>query len=322
MTSIRDLFRSAIAALAWLAAVTVIALGAAGIVAAMDGPSADGTDRSGRTVRGDALADRALDRIEENIRTLSWTIDSLGQQARVVLASLSANEPGPAEAATAVGTGLVADIEAQAEAIRGDLAEVSILHGPSVAYELSPATRTRHMTYLASLEATAGLRDAWTDLTVGSLSASRLSGLLAAHDEAVLAAAAAGRDANYDTALERLDEADTAIAQATTLRDRLSARVDITTLDEWLERSEDYDVALRALYVAVTASRGQVTADVQAAMDAEAAAQARLPPDTRSMVLIMSEIGRGGMSASAVAIEQARSDLDEALAPPLGEPTP
>jgi hypothetical protein len=149
-----------------------------------------------------------------------------------------------------------------------------------------------------------------------------MSGLLAAHDEAVVAAAEAGRGADYRTALERLDDADAAITGATTLRDRLAATVDVTTLDEWLDRSGDYDVALRALYVAVQRANGQVDDAVRAAMRAEAAAQARLPPDTRSLVLIMADIGRGGMTAAAIEIEQARADLDEALAPPLTAPAP
>jgi hypothetical protein len=57
-------------------------------------------------------------------------------------------------------------------------------------------------------------------------------------------------------------------------------------------------------------------------MRKEEAAMARLPPDTRSLVLIMSDIGRGGMNASAIAIEQAHADLEEALAPPLAAPSP
>ena len=65
-----------------------------------------------------------------------------------------------------------------------------------------------------------------------------------------------------------------------------------------------------------------MTSAVRAAMDKEAAAKARLPPDTRGLVLIMSEIGQGGMNAAAIEIEQARGDLDEALAPPLAAPEP
>jgi hypothetical protein len=322
LTRIRDLIREAIATLVWLVAAAAISLGAAGVVAGMDTPPAEGGDRTGRTIRGDVQVDAALDPIEAEMRDLSAAIGRLAEQARVVLSSLSGNATEPAETATALGTGLVADITARVERIDGALAAVPIIGTPAAAYELSPAARDRHASYVAALETTAGIEEAWTRLTVGSLSASRLSGLLAAHDEAVVAAAERGRDADYATALERLDEADGAIAEAKTLRDRLAATVDVTTLDEWLDRSGDYDVALRALYVAVRRADGQVTDAVRAAIRAEAAAKSRLPPDTRALVLIMSDIGRGGMNAAAIEIERVRTDLDEALAPPLANPAP
>ena len=55
-------------------------------------------------------------------------------------------------------------------------------------------------------------------------------------------------------------------------------------------------------------------------MTAERKAQDRLPPDTRGLVLIMAEIGRGGMNGAVIAIEQARGQLAEALAEPAAEP--
>ena len=57
-------------------------------------------------------------------------------------------------------------------------------------------------------------------------------------------------------------------------------------------------------------------------MRKEQAAKDRLPPDTRSLVLIMSDIGQGGINDAAIDIEQAKSDLEEALAPPIDEATP
>jgi len=202
------------------------------------------------------------------------------------------------------------------------MVDVPIVGTDAAAYELSPAVRDRHGRLVEGLAATGGIEAAWTRLTIGSLSASRLSGLLAAHDEAVVDAAERGRAADYPGALQALDGADTAIAQARTMRNQLAATVDVTTLDAWLDRSEAYDKALRGLYVAVRKSGGMLTDEVRAAKRAEEAAKARLPPDTRALVLIMSEIGRGGMNAAAIAVEQARGDLDEALATPNTPPSP
>ena len=187
-------------------------------------------------------------------------------------------------------------------------------------YELSPAPRERHAAYLGALDATDGIEGAWTQLTVSALSANRLSRLLAAHDQAVVDAAADGRRGRYAGALDHLDDADAAIADAKTMRDRLAATVDVTTLDQWLDRSGDYDVALRALYPAVR--NGDGPDEVRELMQAEQRAKDRLPPDTRSLVLIMSDIGQGGINAAAIEIEQAHTDLEEGLARPADQPAP
>jgi hypothetical protein len=306
--------------LAWLLAATLIAFGAAGVVAGMDTPPAPGIDRTGRTGHGDAQADAALDPIEVELRALSESVGALGEQARVILASLSGVKTDAVDEATATGTRLVADIEARSERIRDALTAVPLVTSRAAAYELSPSTVERYAAYSGALPAAGAMEAAWTRLTVGALSASRLSGLLAAHDEAVVDAAAAGRKADYPAALDHLDAADAAIADAKTLRDRLKATVDTGTLDQWLDRSEAYDKALRNLYVAVR--RGESAATVRDLMEKEQAAKDRLPPDTRSLVLIMADIGQGGINDAAIEIEQAKADLDEALAPAVDEPAP
>jgi len=63
---------------------------------------------------------------------------------------------------------------------------------------------------------------------------------------------------------------------------------------------------------------------VRAAYQEEGAARALLPPDTRALVVIIADIGRGGLNQAVIAIEQARGRLNlalEALAASLdGEP--
>jgi hypothetical protein len=320
LARIVDLVRQGAVTLAWLLAAALIALGAAGVVAGMDTPPGPGIDRTGRTGHGDARVDAALDPIEADMRALSASVGGLGEQARVILASLSSVKTDEVDAATAAGTQLVADIEARGERIRDALTGVPIVASRAAAYELSPATVERYTAYSSALPSAGSMEGAWTRLTVGALSASRLSEMLAAHDEAVVDAAAAGRKADYAAALDHLDDADAAITDAKTLRDRLKATVDVGTLDQWLERSETYDKALRNLYVAVR--RGESAATIGDLMEKEQAAKDRLPPDTRSLVLIMAEIGQGGINDAAIEIEQAKADLDEALAPPVDDAAP
>jgi hypothetical protein len=307
--------RQVITTISWLVAVLAIAFGAAGVVAGFDTPAADGSDRSGRTARGDEAVVSAVAPIETDLHALAADAHSLSGQARGVLAALSANDVVLAETAAATGTALVEKIEADVAAIRAALGAVPIVGSEEAAYALSPATRQRYSNDLDAIAATEELNADWTRLTIGSLSATSLSTLLTDHDRAVVAAAARGRAADYPGALGHLDDADAAITQARAMRDKLAASVDVTTLDAWLDRSAAYDKALRGLYAALRASGGEVNDAVLKAARAEEAAKARLPPDTRALVLIMSDIGRGGMTDSADAIEQAASDIDEALAP-------
>ena len=178
---------------------------------------------------------------------------------------------------------------------------------------LSAETRARYSRALQALAPTNGLASAWSRLAVGSVAATRITGLLTDHDLTTADAAALGRTGKYAEALERLAESDRMIFDARNLRDGLAATIDVTTLGQWLDLNAEYDAALRHLYQAILDSKGKVTADVKAAYDAEAAARKRLPADTKALVIIVSEIGRGGLNQAVIAIEEARGELDAAL---------
>jgi hypothetical protein len=182
-----------------------------------------------------------------------------------------------------------------------------------VSIVLSDDVASRHAALLSALDATEGLDDAWERLTLGSISATRMSALLAQHDDFVTQAAERGRAANYDEAAAFLDQADATISAARKQRDQLANTVDVTVLDQWLDRNADYDAALRGLYKAISTVKGKVTDSVRTAIAAEQAAKDRLPPDTRGLIVIMSEIGRGGMNGAVIAIEEARGKLLSAI---------
>jgi hypothetical protein len=313
--------RRVLAAIAWLGAVLVIALGAAGIVTGMDSQPAGGA-RPELTVRGDAMVTPVLDAAEADLVVLADDVAALGIEARGALAALNGTDLETVEEAVVAGDELVDAIRTRAQAVREALDATPLIGTPEAGYTVSDAVRDRHARLVAAVATTSDLDAAWARLTTGSLAASRLSARLTAHDEAVLAAAEQGRNADYDQAVATLDDADAAIAEARTLRDRLAATVDVTTLDAWLDRNADYDAALRGLYLALQDVGGRVTDDVRAAIDAERAAKDRLPPDGRGMILIMAEIGRGGMNSAVIAIEEARGALSEALADAAASPSP
>ena len=152
--------------------------------------------------------------------------------------------PDTVEAAIAEGDAFLAGIASEAKAIRADLAAVPFVterrcrsprlaRGPSAVRALVPVPA-----------ATDGLDAAWCRLTVGAAAAGRLSAQLAEHDRLVGEAAEQGRAAKYKTAIKTLDEAAAAIAESRKLRDRIVASVDVTVLDQWLDRNAAYDEAL------------------------------------------------------------------------------
>lgn len=313
--------RRIVAGIGWLAAVLLIAFGAAGLAAAMD-PPPSGDDRSELTATGDAEVTVALDAIEIDYEALAATIDALGIQARGALAALTADDLDTVDTAIAAGDGLLIDIKARTSAIAGALDGVPVLNTPTGAYRVSAGVRERYERLEAALGSTSGLDLAWARLTTSSVAAIRMSELLAAHDAAVLDAAALGRRAKYADAIKALRPATAALDDAGELRDRLANTVDVSTLDQWLDRNEAYDVALAELYRALRDVGGRVTKDVRDAIAAEKAAKDRLPPDNRGLILIMSDIARGGMNGAVIAIEETKGRLGEALEEPEPSPEP
>ena len=307
--------RQFLLAIAWLVAVVLIALGAAGLVAGMDAPATAGS-RPWLTARDDVVVSARLDAIAADLELVADRLDALGVQGRGALSALVASDPATAAAALDEGDRLVADIGSRAAKIEAALDDLPLVGTEEAGYRLGPAIRDRHARLAAALASTQGVEASWLQLASGSAAATRLSNLLAAHDQAVLAAAERGRVAEYGAGLAFLDEADTAIADARGLRNALARTVEVVTLDEWLDRSARYDAALRDLYAALDDSGGRVTDAVREAITEERKAKDRLPPDTRGLVLIMAEIGRGGMNGAVIAIEEARGQLSAALAEP------
>ena len=160
---------------------------------------------------------------------------------------------------------------------------------------------------------TDGLETDWAGFAGRALSAATLTNLLSRHDKQTADAAAQGSAAHYRQALDLLDESDAMIEQARGLRDDLAGSTDVSTLTTWVDRNAAYDAAVRRLYDALLESKGRVTDRVREAFAGEQAAGEGLPADTRGLVVIMSDIARGGLNQAVISIEQARGALSSAL---------
>jgi hypothetical protein len=297
---------------AWIVIALLISAGAAGLVVGMD--HVPGTAaRSELTADADASASAALDRAEVELAALSDDVEALGVQARGALASLAGQDLDTVREAVDRGAVLVGGISDRSREIRAQLDQVPGVTGPAAELTTSAAVRERHQAMLEALDVTEGLDDAWVDLTTGSLAAARLSRLLAQHDQTMADALIAGRAGKYDDAIAKIDEAAGVLAEADTMRIQLANTVDVSTLIEWIRRNHNYEDALRALYAAVDETGGRQTRAVRAAIAAEKAARKELPPDARGLVVIMAEIGRGGLNGAVITIEEARALLADAV---------
>jgi len=105
-----------------------------------------------------------------------------------------------------------------------------------------------------------------------------------------------------------------AVSQVQEMRVKLIAGTDDTILDEWIKRTGAYDVALKALYTAFDRSDGAFTRAVESAYREERRAFALLPEDRRTIVVIVAEVARGGLTQAVLAIEEAHGRIDDALA--------
>jgi hypothetical protein len=301
----------AVLAAAWLVIVAVLSLGAAGIVATM--AHNPGTDaRAELTYAGDRAIEPGLSAAETELDELSAEVGSLSQLGRRALGQLTSGDSDALDATVAEGQELASTITRHAADIRTQLETLPGL-GPDAELNLSPEVRRRQGLALAALASVDGLEPAWSQLAVSSAAASRITNLLTEHDQTTADAAAAGRGEKYADALALLDQSDALISQARTLRDALSRTVDVATLTQWLDLNANYDAALRRLYQAFVDSGGAINDEIRDAFTAQQEAYSKLPPDSRALVIILSEIGRGGLNQAVITIEQARGELDSAI---------
>lgn len=300
-----------LAPIGWLLAVLLIAAGAAGMVAGVDHPP--GTPaRAELTWETDRAVAPAIDAVARDLTAMSLQVEQLSDAGRRVLVAVAGRDPDALAAALANGTALEAAVVSQARDLHGRLEGLPV-GGAYPALTVSPLQLARHKVALEAVDATQGIEAAWAALVTGATIATRLGGLLVEHDAAIAKAAGQGVAQDYVTAVTTLDGAKAVTTQIRALRNQLSLRTNVSTLDQWIQVSATYEEALQALYQAFVASRGRVTQEVARAYAAEQAARARLPPDGRSLVVIMAELSQGGLNQAVIAIDTAGQGLAHAL---------
>ena len=303
--------RRLLIAAAWLAAAIVIALGAAGIVAALDHlPGSAG--RPELTWDADRAAAVDLDRASANAQALAAVVAQLGDDGRAALAALVASDTAALTAAIASGTSQLDAIDAAVATLRASTAGLP-MDRPDRVVRYSPAVLARYDALVGAVDAVAPLRSAWERLAGGVVPAQELGGHLIGHDAIAGEAVKLGGAGSYAKAIARIDAATAELAAARIIRDRLAAAVDVTTLDQWISANTTYDAALRDLWTALLGSHGRVTDGVRSAITRERAAKDLLPPDARALVVILGDVARGGLNQAVITIEEARGRLLQAV---------
>ncbi len=295
----------------WLLIAAVIAIGGAGLIATLANTPGTG-DRPELMTGEDGAAQAGLDAAETELAGLAADVDRLGELGRGALTALVGSDFAALDSSVADGQTLARSIEDRSTALRAQIGRLPGT-GPNEAVIWSPETRRRRDVVLTALDSTGGLEGAWIRLAAGSTTANRLTTLLTEHDTIAGRAAASGRQAKYAAALKTLKLATPKLDEAKTLRDALANTVDVATLTQWIDRNAEYDAALARLYQATIDSKGRITTELKQAAIDERRAHALLPANTSGLVIILAEIGRGGLNQAVIGIEQTKAKLQAAI---------
>lgn len=290
----------------------LLALSGAGLVGEAFHPPGSPA-RAELTWAGDTAIGIRLDAAATELAAIAADVTLLAQFAKTALAEVASTDPARLRAALEEGGLAAARIDAGAKALRTSLVGLPG-DSPMAVIEYSNATLVRRAAILAALDAASSMAAEWRAVTGRAVDAAQVISLISGHDLTVLSAAREGVASRYTAAIPILDEALLTIEQIHDLRVRLIAGTEQTVLDEWIERNTAYDKALQALYAALVTSKGNpLTAEVQSAKREVDIAFANLPPDRRTILVIVSEVARGGLTQAVLAIEDAHGRIDEAL---------
>ena len=297
-------------AVLWLLAAVLIAAGAAGLAVAAN-PVPDEAARPEVFAYADTAVAPGLADIDAQLSQAQELVAALATLSRSAIVDLNAGDEAALVKDLDDGDQLVVEIGSIATKVASALRALPYAVDD---YRLSPSMAARLAAAGDAVETVRPLADLWSRVARGALPASQVAGHLADHDRIAFAATQDGTAGRYVAALKTLGQARAELNAATEIRDQLGEAVDTTTLDIWIERNRAYDDALARLYQSLRDSGGRITDAARDAFADVQRAQKRLPPDTRGIIVIMSDLAQGGLNQAAIRIEEARGALAAAVA--------
>lgn len=293
----------------WLLALVAISIGAAGIPAFAYAPPGDRT-RPELTARGDTLVAPRVASVTAGLDGLETKLTDLVERGREAIVAINGRDSARLSSALQGGSTVAQSIAADSQRLHEQLAQLPISADSD---RISSAMRARLEAIEAALDAVGPVEGRWTELMLQAGPAGELADLLERHDTEAFEGASHGVKAEYADALESVGRAKRTLQEVRIIREELVDELDVTTLDQWIERNAAYDDALTRLYTALNSGKDPVGAEVLEAYAQVQRAQEELPPNTDTLVVIMGEVGQGGAYQAVDALERARGTFAKAL---------
>jgi hypothetical protein len=302
----------------WAMLAGALAFGGAGIVASM-AHTPTPANRPELTYAADSQLSEKLDAAIRDLALLNDDVQTLGDQTRKALSSLAqVNELGLGTAWDA-GSNAVNSIDVRSAALGKRLA-CDTWNADRAAQLLetnSPPMITRYDQVCKAVASVAPLRQDWESLVAGTRTAMQVATDINDHDQAAGSALQFATQGRYPDALAQLKVSAASIADANSIATNMAKIADVSTLQDWLSRTKAMDDALGVLWQAMIDSKGQVTAQVSAALKNVNAAKALLPDSNAVMGVALHEMA-GGLTSDGISIETAKGQLANALAQLVG----
>ena len=299
---------------AWLVLAIVLALGSAGVVAALQ-PLPDGANRPDLTWAADSILSGRLDGATHELMLLKGDVDILGDQTRATLAAVAQANDASLTMARNMGNSTIDSIETRRASLDGllDCSRWNDSFRQALAQMYNTALVERYNDICLAIESVVPLKADWQSLVAGSQTAMQVAADIDGHDQVAAAALQLATQGRYTDALAKLSEAAAKIADATGIAATESKTADVSTLTSWLSRTTAMDQALATLWNATIASNGRVTSEVTAALKNVNSAKALLPDSNAVLQIVLHELA-GSMTGSGISIETARGALAVAVA--------
>jgi hypothetical protein len=297
----------------WCLLAGLIAMGSAGIVASMSRqPTSE--SRPELTYQADNELAVRLDAAVRDLALLNDDVQSLGDQTRKALSSLAQINQVGLQAAWDAGSNDVNSIQARASALGTSLRCDSWNTGlrDELLKKYSPAMIDRYDEVCQAIASVDPLGDNWTSLVAGTRRSMRVATDIKDHDQIAGLALQYASQGYYPQALSELGNAAASLADADSIATDMAKVADVSTLQDWLQRTKDVDDALQLLWQAMIDSKGEVTAQVTAALKDVNSAKALLPNSNAVMTVALHEMA-GGLTSDGIAIEVAKGTLAGAL---------